>query len=94
MVGASLTVYQMVLGDGGRERRMIDDVLREELDLEHRLDAHGHKARIGSWRLCRHGLADENTYVPQAARSPQSLRFRETARERSVRGLLVAASSL
>ena len=94
MGGASLTVYQMVLGDGGRERRMIDDALREELDLEHRLDAHGHKARIGSCRLCRHGLADENTYVPQSTRSPQSLQFRETARERSVRGLLVAASSL
>ena len=94
MGGARLMVHQMILVDGDRERRMIDDVLREELDLEHRLDAHGHKARIGSCRLCRHGLADENTYVPQSTRSPQSLRFRETARERSVRGLLVAASSL
>ena len=57
---------------------MIDDALREELDLEHRLDAHGHKAWIGS---CR------NTYVPQFAHSPQSVWFRRTARERSVRGL-------
>ena len=35
MGGARLMVYQMILVDGDRERRMIDDALREELDLEH-----------------------------------------------------------
>ena len=87
MGGARLMVYQMILVDGDRERRMIDDALREELDLEHRLDGYGHKAWIGSCRLCRHGLADENTYVPQFAHNPQSVWFRRTARKRSVPGL-------